>query len=262
MFREARLSEPDPAAPTLLGLRFAAPTRADARARAVRAVDRREPIAISAVNAPKVVRLPRDPVLRDALAAADLLLPDGASLVWAARVLGAPLPERVTGADLLEDLLSEASARGWRVFLLGATEPVSVAAAENVRRRWPGLVLAGRHAGWFDEAEIESTIASAKVDLLVLGLESPRKEALAVRWRGRLGVPVVIGVGGALDVIAGARRRAPAVVQRLGLEWAWRTAGRPVSAWPAALRVNADFARIVAAERRTPGAFVASWTRA
>lgn len=243
----------------VLGLPFAAPTREAALERVRSAVATRTPLRVVAVNVPKVVALPHDPVLREAFAHADLLLPDGMGIVWASRLLGSPLPERVTGIGLLHALL--AAGRGWRVYVLGTTEAVSAAGVEALARRYPHVAFVGRHHGYFPPSETEAVLAairSARPDVLLLALETPRKEIFAWRHREALaGVPVVLGVGGALDVIAGARRRAPRALRRAGLEWAWRMGQRPPRHWPGYFADNLAFARILWRERRHPGSYSA-----
>jgi N-acetylglucosaminyldiphosphoundecaprenol N-acetyl-beta-D-mannosaminyltransferase len=189
----------------------------------------REPCQHVAINAAKLVRLQRDQQLRDVVAGCELVTADGQAVVWASRVLRRPLPERVTGIDLMDALLTRASERGYGAFVLGARPEVLERALQELRRRHPGLRVEGRH-GYFtrdEESAVVDEIASAGPDLLFVALETPAKELFLARNRARLRIPFVMGVGGAVDILGGVRKRAPRLLQRLGLEWAYRLAQDP-----------------------------------
>jgi N-acetylglucosaminyldiphosphoundecaprenol N-acetyl-beta-D-mannosaminyltransferase len=178
-----------------------------------------------AMNAAKLVRLQHDPELGRLVAEFDLVTADGQAVVWAGRMLGHRLPERVTGIDLMDGLLGLADRRGYRVFLLGARPAVVAEAAARIASRFAGLRLAGYRHGYFrpDEEEgVVEEIRGANADLLFVALETPAKELFLARNRERLGVSFAMGVGGAFDVIAGRRKRAPRALQRAGLEWLYR----------------------------------------
>jgi len=155
---------------------------------------------------------------------------DGQAVVWASRLLGDPLPARVAGIDLMLELLALADRRGYRVFILGAHPGVLERAVGRLRERHPGLTIAGYRHGYFsaaDEPDVAAQIREARPDLLFVAMSSPRKEYFLGRWGPHLDVPFSMGVGGAVDVIAGITRRAPRPLQRLGLEWAFRLAQEP-----------------------------------
>jgi N-acetylglucosaminyldiphosphoundecaprenol N-acetyl-beta-D-mannosaminyltransferase len=178
-----------------------------------------------AMNAAKLVRLQHDAELGGLVGAFDLVTADGQAVVWAGRVLGHRLPERVTGIDLMNALLGLADRRGYRVFLLGARPGVVADAAARIASRFPGLRLAGYRDGYFPADEEESVVDEvrrARADLLFVALETPAKELFLARNKERLGVSFAMGVGGAFDVIAGRRKRAPRALQRAGLEWLYR----------------------------------------
>ncbi len=171
-----------------------------------------------------------DGELREALAGADLVLADGVGIVWAARVLGRPLPGRVAGADLVEALFEEGSRRGWRFFLLGGKPGVAEAAAANAVWRAPGIVVAGAAHGYFgpgEEEDVVRLVNETHADVLFVGLGAPRQEKWIWKNRERLSAGVCMGVGGTLDVLAGVVRRAPPVFRRFGLEWLYRLATQP-----------------------------------
>jgi N-acetylglucosaminyldiphosphoundecaprenol N-acetyl-beta-D-mannosaminyltransferase len=183
-----------------------------------------------AVNAAKVVAMKKDERLRRIVEESDLVTADGQSLVWASRLLGAPLPGRVAGIDLMCELLALADRRGYRVYLLGARQSALDAAVAHVSARYPGLTLAGARNGYFTEAEagmVAEDIARARPDMLFVGMSSPFKEYFLDRFGDTMQIPVMMGVGGAIDVLAGVTARAPRPVQRLGLEWLFRLLQEP-----------------------------------
>jgi N-acetylglucosaminyldiphosphoundecaprenol N-acetyl-beta-D-mannosaminyltransferase len=166
----------------------------------------------------------------DALAAHRYVTADGQSVVWASRLLGHSVPERVSGADLMLGLLELASRRRYRVFLLGARADVLEDARAKVVERYPGARIVGSRDGYFssdEESAIVSEIANAGADLLFLALPSPQKEYFVLRHRDQLGVAFVVGVGGMFDILGGRIKRAPVWIQRAGFEWAFRVAQEP-----------------------------------
>jgi N-acetylglucosaminyldiphosphoundecaprenol N-acetyl-beta-D-mannosaminyltransferase len=194
------------------------------------AIERRTGIQHVAINAAKLVKLQEDASLQEAVQGCELVTADGQSVVWAAGILGQPLPERVTGIDLMEAILRRSPERGYRVYLLGAQEDVLETTAARIAERYPGIDLVGRRHGYFgedEERDVAFAIRDARPDLLFVALTTPKKELFLARWRDTLDVPFVMGVGGAFDVIAGKRRRAPRILQRLGLEWAYRLVQDP-----------------------------------
>lgn len=202
----------------------------DAVAAVARAVDERGSVQHASINAAKVVRLQRDPTLRDALWSCTLATADGQAVVWAARLLGIAVPERVAGIDLMEALLAAAVRRRDRVFLLGARADVLEEAERELERRHPGVLVVGRHHGYFagdEEPRVVAEIAAAEPDLLFIALETPAKELFLARHRDVLRVPFAMGVGGAFDVLAGRRQRAPRWARRAGLEWLFRLLQEP-----------------------------------
>jgi N-acetylglucosaminyldiphosphoundecaprenol N-acetyl-beta-D-mannosaminyltransferase len=187
-------------------------------------------LLIGVVNAAKITKLKADPILRDSLLEADVLLADGQSVVWASRLAGRPLPERVAGIDLFESLLASADVHGHRVFLLGARPEVLAGVQAEIARRWPGVVVCGARDGYFTEDEgdaVAEQIRAAAPDMLFLGMTTPKKEIFLGRYGDALGVSVLHGVGGSFDVLAGVTRRAPRLWQRLGMEWAYRMVQEP-----------------------------------
>jgi N-acetylglucosaminyldiphosphoundecaprenol N-acetyl-beta-D-mannosaminyltransferase len=173
-----------------------------------------------------------------------LITADGQSVVWASRLLGDPLPCRVAGIDLMHRLIDLAEERRYRVFVLGARQEVLDTAIARLRHQHPGLIVAGYRHGYFGEDEggaIAEEVAHAEPDILFVAMSSPRKEYWLARHGGELGVPLVMGVGGAIDVVANVTRRAPVLLQRLGLEWLFRLLQEPRRMYRRYLVTNARF---------------------
>jgi N-acetylglucosaminyldiphosphoundecaprenol N-acetyl-beta-D-mannosaminyltransferase len=183
-----------------------------------------------AVNAAKIVAARHDPELRALIDRCELITADGQAVVWASRLLGDPLPERVAGIDLMLELLALAEERGYRVYLLGSRADTLRTAVDKLRARHPRLVIAGYRDGYFSDEEepfVAAEIRAAQADLLFVAMPTPRKEYFIGHWGPQLGVAFSMGVGGAIDVVAGVTRRAPRWMQRIGLEWAFRLAQEP-----------------------------------
>ena len=183
-----------------------------------------------AINAAKIVALTKDSDLQRIVEGCELVSADGQAVVWASRLLGDRLPERVAGIDLMQALLELAEARGYRVYILGAQPAVLERAVAVIRRRHPALVLAGHRDGYFPDEQADAVaadIAVSRPDILFVAMSSPRKEYFLGEFGRRVGASLVMGVGGSVDVLAGVTRRAPALMQRAGLEWLFRLAQEP-----------------------------------
>lgn len=191
-------------------------------------LDEGRAIAHLGVNAANLILARDHPSYREDLLAADLVSPDGQSVVWGARMFGFDVPERVTGIDLMEALLGRARERDWSVYLLGARPEVVSALARRLER--DGVRVAGYRDGYFsDEAVVEvvSQVRESGADLLFVGLPSPQKEHLIIHHARPAAIGVAMGVGGSFDVLSGQLKRAPGIVQRLGLEWLFRLLQEP-----------------------------------
>lgn len=204
-----------------------------------------------AVNAAKVVAVHADPSLRKIVNRCELVTADGQAVVWASRLLGDPLPARVAGIDLMWELFALAERRRYRLFILGARADVLARAVQRIRARHPGLVVAGTHDGYFppeQDATVAAEIAAARPHMLLVGMSSPRKEYFLSQHGRSLGVPFIMGVGGAIDVAAGVTRRAPPAMQRAGLEWLVRLAQEPRRLFRRYLVTNTRFIGLVAVD--------------
>jgi N-acetylglucosaminyldiphosphoundecaprenol N-acetyl-beta-D-mannosaminyltransferase len=186
------------------------------------------------VNVAKVVQAHADRSLRAVIAACDIVNVDGQPIVWASRLLGTPLRERVAGVDLMERLIERAGERGHRLYLLGARPEVVGAVAARIAREHPGTVVAGWRDGYWtpdEEATVVAEIAATRPHILFVAFGSPAKERFLARWKETIGAPFVMGVGGSFDVYAGRVRRAPPWMRRVGLEWLFRITQEPGRMW-------------------------------
>lgn len=240
---------------TLFGLALDPLTMDQVVARCAGAVRTRQRLLVGVVNAAKIVKMRRDPRLRDSLLECDLLLADGQSVVWAAGLLGSPLPERVAGIDLFERLLDLADREARSVYLLGATPQVLALLCERLTARWPGLRIVGARDGYYPPAEapdIAAEIRASGADMLFLGMSSPKKEVFLAEHGAALAVPVLHGVGGSFDVVAGITRRAPLRWQRCGMEWLYRLLQEPGRLGRRYLTTNCGFAWLTLCELARP----------
>jgi N-acetylglucosaminyldiphosphoundecaprenol N-acetyl-beta-D-mannosaminyltransferase len=205
-------------------------------------------LQIGMVNAAKLVYMRRDQGLRADVLSCDLILADGAPVVWASRILAHPLPERVAGIDLMIGMLDRGNEHGYRVYCLGASKNVLATVVARIAADFPRVKVVGSHDGYFTLAEepaVVEAVTDAQPDILLVGISSPKKEGFLARWSNQMGVPVCHGVGGSFDVLAGKVRRAPLTWQRLGLEWLYRVKQEPRRLWRRYLVTNTLFCAIV-----------------
>jgi N-acetylglucosaminyldiphosphoundecaprenol N-acetyl-beta-D-mannosaminyltransferase len=215
----------------------------------------RNRLLLGVLNAAKVVNLRKDALLRNSLIECDLLLADGQSVVWASKVLRRPLPERIAGIDVFEQLLILAHHDARSIYLLGARPEVLERLKDRIAQRFPGLRIAGSHHGYFaaaDGEKIAEDIRQSGADMLFLGMTSPKKEIFLGTFGRTLEVPILHGVGGSFDVMAGITRRAPLGWQRAGMEWAYRVLQEPRRLWWRYFSTNATFLALTARELVAP----------
>lgn len=190
----------------------------------------REPRIIQFTNANKIAQVSRDPAMGEIMSRAHYVLADGQPLLPMARLLGIRIPERIDGIGLMGRLLAFAEEHGFSVYFLGAKQEVLDLCIAKVTERHPRLKVAGSRNGYFKPAEaveVAAAIRETKPDILFLGMGSPMKEKFADEYANLTGVPVIQGVGGSFDVMAGAVKRAPVWVQRIGFEWLFRVLQEP-----------------------------------
>ena len=170
----------------------------------------------------------RDPEFLRVLNGADLVLADGVGVLYSSKILGTPLKGRVPGIEFAEDMLACLNQMGGRLYLLGAKPGVAQEAGRRILERYPDITLCGTHDGYFkDEQAVLLEVAAARPDLLFVCLGAPKQEKWMARWGKHTGARLAIGLGGALDVMAGAVERAPESWRKLGLEWAYRLKKEP-----------------------------------
>ncbi len=214
----------------LLGVPVAAVTMEEALDILERFVSERRTHLVVTSDASSIVRAQEDEEFRRIVQSADLVTPDGIGVVWGARLLGLPVYQRVPGVELMAKLCERAAQKGWKVFLLGAKPGVAELAAKNLQARYPGLQIVGTHHGYFtpeEEPQVIAKIKAAQPDILFVAFGIPKQEKWIARHADELQVPICIGVGGSFDVYAGVVKRAPEWVQRLCLEWLYRTVKDP-----------------------------------
>src|SRR5208283_453580 len=200
-----------------------------------------------------------DQHLHRIIAGCSLVLPDGMPLVWASKLLGCPLAERVTGVDLVPRLAALSAEKGYGIYLLGGKGDVAERAAKFLEKTYPGVRVVGTYApteenmARLDHSEILQRIHAAKPDILLVALGNPKQEKWIWMHRKRLGVPVAMGVGGSFEILVGDVLRAPRWVQFCGLEWAMRLAQEPSRLGPRYMR---DF---IGLGRRLPMTLLSAW---
>ena len=212
----------------VLGVGFDNVTKAEAVERALELIDAREGRYVVTPN-PEIVMLAKEnPALKEALAGADIVLPDGAGIVKGAAILGRPMKEKVPGIDFACGVMARLAERGGSVYLFGAKPGVAEAAAETLRTKFPGLVISGTSDGYFsDDGPIIEKIKDAAPDFLLVCLGAPKQELWMAKMSGKLPVGLMVGLGGSLDVFAGTVKRAPEAWQKLDLVWLYRLLKEP-----------------------------------
>lgn len=209
----------------VLDVEIAAVTMEEAVALCASMAESGRPHFIATANAEMLMMAKRDAGLKRILRECDLVLPDGAGILWAGEQLGTPFPERVTGADLSDRLLRLAREKEWPVYFLGGTPGVAREAADRYMEKHGKFLLAGVHDGYFDEEEEKKIIREIRDNgtrLLLVGMGVPKQENWLCRHRDELGPVLGMGIGGVFDIMAGRLTRAPLWMQRHRLEWAYR----------------------------------------
>ena len=212
----------------ILGVAFDNTTMDEAVGRAMSLLEQEGPHLVVTPN-PEIVRLAQsDRDFADLIAGADLVLPDGVGILYAAKILGRPLKARVPGVDFASALMDAMAKTGKRLFLLGAKPGVAEEAARRLAGQHPGLIVCGTHDGYFQEdAPVVQAIRAARADVVFVCLGAPKQEKWAAAHGADTGARLFVGLGGSLDVFAGQVERAPKGWQKLGLEWLYRTIRQP-----------------------------------
>lgn len=214
----------------ILGLRVDRPAPQEVLDLLARSIEARTPCHVVTADASMVVLARRDPALMQIVRGAELVTPDGAGILWAARLFRTPIRHKISGVDLVADICRLSAQHRWRVFFLGAAPGVAALAADNLRARFPGAQIVGTRDGYFspaDEAQVLADIQAARPDVLLVAFGIPRQEKWITAHKAALQVPVSIGVGGSFDVYSGRVKRAPVWMQKASLEWLYRLASNP-----------------------------------
>jgi N-acetylglucosaminyldiphosphoundecaprenol N-acetyl-beta-D-mannosaminyltransferase len=201
------------------------------------------------VNAGKVVMMQKDKELFDSVVSCDIINADGQSIVWAARFLGRKIPERVAGADLMQELVKLASRKNYKCFFFGAKEEVVSRVVKKYSDLYGEKIIAGYRNGYYreeEEEQIARQIAESGTQLLFVAITSPKKEIFLHKYKEKLsGVNFTMGVGGTFDVISGITKRAPLWLQNSGMEWFYRFLQEPRRMWKRYLFGNSKFIWLV-----------------
>jgi len=223
-------TSPPPDSVRILGLRIDLVSMDSALARIEKFIAERVPRYLVTADASMVVTAKDDPELAGIVDRADLVTPDGAGILWASRKLRTPITNKVSGVDLVAEMVRLSQEKGYRIYFFGAGPGVAEEAAANLLKRYPGAHIVGTRDGYFkpdQEAEIVAQIKAAKPDMLFVAMGIPKQEKWITRYKDEIGVPVSAGIGGSFDVYSGRVKRAPVFMQKNGLEWLHRLAANP-----------------------------------
>ncbi len=217
-----------------------------------KAIAANKPIHHVVINAAKVVNAQKDSALRDSIVDCDIINADGQAIVWASRFLKCPLPERVAGIDLMQNLVKLAAEKKHTIFFLGAKEEVVKEVVNVYTGMYGKQVIAGYRNGYFTKEEEEvvaKQIAASGANILFVAMSSPKKEIFLNTYKNLIQIPFIMGVGGSFDVVSGLVKRAPRWMQTWGLEWFYRVMQEPRRMWKRYLFGNSEFIYLIAKEK-------------
>lgn len=196
------------------------------------------------VNVSKFMEMRKDPHLKKIIEDCHIINADGMPLVWVSKLMGNPLPERVAGVDLFQELIKLCSEKGYRPFFFGAKEWVVKSVVDNFKAKYPNLNVAGYRNGYYskeEEVNVAEMIRDSRADMLFVGFSSPMKELFLNKWMPVMSVHFCMGVGGSFDIVAGKTKRAPDWMQQTGLEWLYRVIQEPRRMWKRYAKTNPAF---------------------
>ncbi|NNC95037.1 MAG: WecB/TagA/CpsF family glycosyltransferase [Chitinophagales bacterium] len=217
------------------------------------AIEDKKQIHHTVVNAHKLVSMKTNPVLRESVVHCDIINADGMSVVWASKFLNRPLPERVAGIDLMQNLVDLAHRKNYKIYFFGAKEEIVKDVVSIYSAKYTEKVVAGYRNGYFnkgEEEEIARQIAGSGANILFVAISSPTKEIFLNKYKHILkDVNFIMGVGGSFDVVAGKVKRAPEWLQKAGLEWFYRFLQEPGRMWKRNFDSNSKFIWMVFKEK-------------
>jgi len=193
-------------------------------------VEEGRPHFVITADASGIVQAQSDPDFRALFDRADLITPDSAGVLWAAKRQGQPISGRVSGVELVERVCAESANRGYRIYFLGAAPGIAAKAADRMRLKYPGCNIVGTRDGFFpaeSDSVIAEEVAATTPDFLFVAMGIPRQEKFILATQEIIRAKVAMGVGGTFDVFSGTVRRAPVIFQRMKLEWLWRVIQNP-----------------------------------
>jgi len=216
-------------------------------------IDNKEQLHHVVVNAGKIVSMQDDLELCKSVNESDLINADGQAVVWASKILGKPLKERVAGIDLMTNLVALAHQKNYKVFFFGAEEEVVKAVVDKYSNQYSSNIIAGYKNGYFkkeEEQDIARQISESGANILFVAISSPTKENFLYQNKNLLkNVNFIMGVGGSFDVVSGKVKRAPLWMQKSGLEWFYRFIQEPRRMWKRYLIGNLKFINLVLKEK-------------
>lgn len=219
------------------------------------AIRSKQQIHHTVINANKIVLLQKDLQLQESVNSSDIINIDGAGVLWAAKLLGKPVKERVAGIDLMESLMELAYVEKFKVYFLGAKEEILEKLVGVYTEKYDKNIIAGYRNGYFsknEEKQIVKEIANANPQILFVAMPSPKKENFLFNYKSELkDVNFIMGVGGSFDVLSGQINRAPKWMQKIGMEWFFRLIQEPKKMWKRYLIGNISFLYIVAKSKFT-----------
>ncbi|WP_289054447.1 WecB/TagA/CpsF family glycosyltransferase [Carboxylicivirga marina] len=237
---------------TIFGIPIASLTMKETLELIDQAIKEKKTIHHVVVNAGKIVAMQSDDRLNESVLGANLINVDGQAVVWASKIVGKPLPERVAGIDLMDMLVRLCSEKGYRSYFLGARQEVVEKVVKHYSNTYSEKIIAGYHDGYYNEVEEERVahdIAKSNADILFVAITSPKKEIFLNKYKHIIKIPFVMGVGGSFDVVAGVTKRAPLWMQKIGLEWFFRFSQEPKRMWKRYLVGNSKFIMMVLKEK-------------
>ena len=214
----------------ILGIKISKATKKETIDKIAHYIEEKNPVQVVTANAEIVYRAFREQNLKKIVNHSAIVTADGIGVVYASRIKKNPVPEKVAGVELAESLVAASGTNNWKIYFFGGAPGVADKAKKNLLHKYPDAQIIGTRSGYYtpeEEADIVSEIKERKPDILFVALGFPKQEQWITDNMSKLDVPVSIGVGGSLDIFSGNKKRAPKIVQRLGIEFFYRLLQEP-----------------------------------